>query len=228
MRNLYLPLFLAATAYLVAPSVAWAIAGFSPVAAEGQPVGEDKPWPARLVDVVNDPARSVGWNFWFSECSNDVNHYAFVAKSTDDLNRILKKLAAVDAKGKMVVLTLGKEFPVGNFSFLKKGNNAAAVLAFGNQAVINQWYVHLKESDGEPGVKKFGLHSYTEPPKALSPTLTIYVENPAVNVEKLMIPAELTVVAAVTKEEREARKDEAPLKAIDAFVLRRERAAELR
>ena len=104
MRNLYLPLFLAATAYLVAPSVAWARAGFSPVAAEGQPVGEDKPWPARLVDVVNDPARSVGWNFWFSECSNDVNHYAFVAKSTDDLNRILKKLAAVDAKGKIAFI----------------------------------------------------------------------------------------------------------------------------
>lgn len=157
-----------------------------------------------------------------------MHHYAFVAKSTDDLNRILKKLAAVDTKGTTVVLALGKEYPVGNFSFLKKGNSAAAVLAFGNQAIINQWYVHLTAPEGEPGVKKFGVNRYTEPPKAMSPTLTIYVENPAVVVEKLVIPAEITVSVAITKEEREARKDEAPLKAIDALLLKRQRAAELR
>ena len=62
----------------------------------------------------------------------------------------------------------------------------------------------------------------------MSPTLTIYVENPAVEVEKLVIPAALTVAAAITKEEREARKDTAPLKAIDALLLKRQRAAELR
>lgn len=215
-------------AVLSAPSPVWAEAGFSPVAEQGQPVEEDKPWPAKLVDVVNDPARTVGWNFWFSECPNDVNDYVFVAKSTDDLNRIIKKLAAVEAKGTNVVLSLGKEFPVGGFSFLKKGNNAAAVLAFGNQATINQWYIHLREPEGEPGVKKFGVHRYTEPPKAMPPTLTIYVENPAVNVEKLSIPAEITVTAAITKEERATRKDDAPVKAIDALLLRRQRAAELR
>ena len=228
MRPLCLSAVLAAAVLVGIPSVAWAIAGFSPVASEGQRVGENPQWPAKMMDVVNDPARTVGWNFWFSECPNDVNHYAFVAKSTDDLNRVLKKLAAVDAKGTTVVLALGKEYPVGNFSFLRKGNNAAAVLIFGNQSIINQWYVHLKEPDGEPGVKKFGVHRYTEPPKAMSPTMTIYVENPAVEVEKLVIPAALTVAAAVTKEEREARKDEAPLKAIDALLLKRQRAAELR
>ena len=158
MRRFILPLALAAAVLLSAPAVAWAIAGFSPVAAQGQPLEDNGQWPAKMVDVLNDPARTVGWNFWFSECPNDVNHYAFVAKSTDDLNRVLKKLAAVDAKGTTVVLALGKEYPVGNFSFLRKGNNAAAVLIFGNQTIINQWYVHLRDSEGEPGVKKFGVH----------------------------------------------------------------------
>jgi hypothetical protein len=218
---------LAAVVLLSAPSPVWAIAGFSPVAAEGQRVEANGQWPAKMMDVVNDPARTVGWNFWFSECPNDVNHYAFVAKSTDDINRVLKKLAAVDAKGMTVVLALGKEYPVGNFSFLRKGNNAAAVLIFGNQSIINQWYVHLKEPEGEPGVKKFGVNRYTEPPKAMSPTLTIYVENPAVEVEKLVIPATLTVAAAITKEEREARKDAAILKAIDAILLKRQKSMEL-
>jgi hypothetical protein len=228
MRPFCLSIPLAAAVFLSAPSVVWAIAGFSPVAADGQRVEANPQWPTKMMDVVNDPARTVGWNSWFSECPNDINHFAFVAKSTDDLNRVLKKLATVDAKGTTVILALGREFPVGNFSFLKKGNNATAVFAFGNQAIINQWYVHLKEPDGEPGVKKFGMNRYTEPPKAMSPTLTIYVENPAVDIEKLVIPAALTVTAAITKEEREARKDEAPLKAIDALLLRRQRAAELR
>jgi hypothetical protein len=226
-RSLF-PLALAAAVILGAPSVVCAIAGFSAVASQDQKLEDNGHWPVKMVGVLNDPARTVGWNFWFSECPNDVNQYAFVAKSTDDLNRILKKLAAVDAKGMTVVLALGKEFPVGNFAFLKKGNNAAAVLAFGNQSRINQWYIHLKEPEGEPGVKKFGVHRYTEPPKAMPPTLTIYVENPAVNVEKLSIPAELTVGASITKEERAARKDDAMLKAIDALLLRRQRAAELR
>lgn len=223
-----LSFLLTAAAFLAAPTAAWAISGHHPVAKQGEPVKENPQWPGKIIDVVNDPARTVGWNFFFSECPNDVNHYAFVARSTDDVNRILKKLAAVDAKGTIVLLSLGKEFPAGGFSFLKKGNNAAAVLAFGNQAIINQWYLHLKEVDGQPGVKKFGVNRYTEPPKAMPPTLTIYVENPAVDVGKLAIPAEITVSVAITKEERDARKDDERLKAIDALLLKRQRAAELR
>lgn len=228
MRTLYLPLLLAAAAFFVAPSQVWAISGFSPVAAEGQSLEDNGQWPAKMVDVLNDPSRTVGWNFWFSECPNDANNYVFVAKTNDDLHRILKKLTAVDAKEKTVILALGKEFPVGGFSFLKKGNNAAAVLAFGNQTMINAWYTHLREAVGKPGVKQFGVNRYTEPPKAMQPTLTIYVENPAVNIEKLSIPAEITVAAAITKEERAARKDDAAIKAIDALLLKRQRAAELR
>src|SRR5712671_389518 len=114
MRSFGLSFALVTAILTSAPAVAWAIAGFSPVAAQGQPLEDNGQWPAKMVDVLNDPVRAVGWNFWFSECPNDVNHYAFVAKSTDDLNRVLKKLAAVDAKG-TVVLALGKEYPVGNF-----------------------------------------------------------------------------------------------------------------
>ena len=156
---------------VAASTQVWAIAGFRSVAAQDQPLEDNGQWPVKMVDLLNDPGRTVGWNFWFSECPNDVNQYVFVAKSTDDLNRILKKLAAVEGKGKAVVLALGKEFPAGGFSFLRKGNNAAAVLAFGNQTMINAWYTHLREPVGEPGVKQFGVHRYTEPPKEMPPTL---------------------------------------------------------
>lgn len=215
-----------AASILLACRGALGIAGFDGVASEGQPVEEELGWPAKIVDLVNDPVRTVGWNFWFSECPNDVNHYAFAAKNTDDLNRLIKKLAATKAKGMAVQLSLGKEFPAGGFSFLKPGNGIPAVLGFGNQVRINQWYVHL--DDVEPGVKKWGVHRYTAPPSAMPPTLTIYVEHPAVDLAKLKIPAEVNVVASVSKEEREKRKDDEPLRTIDQLLKRRQRAAELR
>lgn len=217
---------LSLAAILLVARSAWGIAGYSQVASPGTAAEEELGWPAKIVDLLNDPARTVGWNFWFSECPNDVNHYAFAAKNTDDLNRLIKKLAATKAKGMSVTLALGKEFPAGGFSFLKPGNGIPAVLAFGNQTRLNQWYSHLDVV--EPGVRQFGVHRYTEPPKAMPPTLTIYVEHPAVDLTKLAIPAEVNVVASLSKEDRETRKDDEAVKAIDRLLERRRRASELR
>lgn len=219
-------LVLALASILLGGRTTLGIAGYSSVASEGRAVEEELGWPAKIVDLVNDPARTVGWNFWFSECPNDVNHYAFAAKNTDDLNRLIEKLAATKDKGTAVTLALGKEFPAGGFSFLKPGNGIPAVLAFGNQVRLNEWYSHLKEV--EPGVRQFGIHRYTEAPKAMPPSLTIYVEHPAVDLAKLEIPAELQVVANLSKEDREQRKNDEALKAIDRLLKRRQRAAELR
>jgi hypothetical protein len=210
----------------VVAQTALGIAGFDSVASEGQPVQEELGWPAKIVDLVNDPVRTVGWNFWFSECPNDVNHYALAAKNTDDFNRLIKKLADTKAKGMAVQLSLGKEFPAGGFAFLKPGNGIPAVVAFGNQVKINQWYSHLEQI--EPGVRKWGVHRFTAPPKAMPPTLTIYVEHPAVDLARLEIPAAVSVAASVSKEEREKRQDDEALKAIDQLLERRQRATELR
>ena len=211
---------------LLAARSACGIAGTSPVASEGKPVVEEAGWPPKIVELVNDPLRTVGWNEWFSELPNDVYQYAFAAKSTEDLNRLIKKLAATKAKGTRVELALGKEYPAGPISILKPGNNIPAVVRFGNQVRIDAWYSHLKVI--EPGVRKFGARRYTEPPTAMPPTLTIYVEHPAVDLAKLAIPTEVNVVASVYKEVREKRKDDEALKAIDRLLEQRQRASELR
>jgi hypothetical protein len=213
-------------ALLLATRSAFGIAGTSPVASEGRPAQEEPGWPAKIVDLVNDPVRTVGWNEWFSELPNDVYQYAFAAKSAEDLNRLINKLAATKVKGTRVELALGKEFPAGPISILKPGNNIPAVLGFGNPVRINAWYSHLKVI--EPGVRKFGARRYTEPPTALAPTLTIYVENTAVDLTKLVIPAEVGIVASVSKEDREKRKDDEALKVIDRLLDNRRRASELR
>jgi hypothetical protein len=211
---------------IVLSRTALGIAGFSSVASAGKPVPEEPGWPAGISEVINDECRTVGWNFWFSECPNDVNHYAFAAKDTDDLNRLIKKLAATKAKGMTVALSLGKEFPAGGFAFLKPGNNIPSVLALGNQVQLNEWYLRLEII--APGVRAFGVHRYREPPTAMPPTLTIYVEHEAVDLEKLAIPADLRVIASISKEEREKRRQDAALKAIDKLIERRQRASELR
>lgn len=212
--------------WLLAARGVFGIAGFSQVASEGKPAEEAQGWPARIVALVNDPVRTVGWNFWFSECPNDVNHYAFAAKNTDDLNRLIKKLAATKARGATVELALGKEFPAGGFAFLKPGNGIPAVVAFGNQVKINEWYSHLEQI--EPGVRKWGVHRFTEPPQARAPTLTIYVEHPAVDLARLEIPAAVQVLGSVSKEDREQRKGDEAIQGIDRLLERRQRAAELR
>lgn len=227
MRPLFKTMALSLLLLPLAAPAALGIAGVSPVASEGRAVKEEPGWPAKIVDLVNDPARTVGWNFWFSELPNDVYHYAFAATTTDDLNRLIKKLAATKAEGATVSLALGKEYPArGPLSLLKPGNGISAVVHFGNQVRINAWYPHLREI--EPGVRQFGVHRYTEPPKAMAPTLTIYVEHPAVDLTKLAIPAEINVVASVSKDDRGKRENDEALKAIDRLLEKRQRVAELR
>lgn len=207
---------LAAACLATVASTAYAIAGYLQVASPGQPVAPQPGWPEGAIDLVNDEARTVGWNFFFSELPNDVDHYVFAAKSTDDLNRLIEKLAAIKTEGASVHLALGKEYPAGGFSFLKPGNGIPAVLALGNQERLNQWYSRLEEI--EPGVRKFGVHQYTEPPTALPPTLTIYVEHPVVDLSKLVIPEGITARKVEPAPQQRTPKSDEALKAIDDFL----------
>jgi hypothetical protein len=61
---------------LVATNVL-AMSSTSQVAWRDKPVPAQPDWPAGVLDLVNDPLRTEGWNPWFSECANDVNFYAF-------------------------------------------------------------------------------------------------------------------------------------------------------
>jgi hypothetical protein len=207
---------LAAACLATVTSTAFARAGYRQVASPGQPVAPQPGWPEGAIELVNDEARTVGWNFFFSELPNGLDHYALAAKSTDDLNRLIEKLAAIKAKGASVQLAPGREYPTGGFSFLKLGNGIPAVLALGNQERLNQWYSRLEEI--EPGVRKFGVHQYTEPPTALPPTLTIYVEHPVVDLSKLVIPEGITTRKVEPAPQQRTPESDAALKAIDDFL----------
>lgn len=187
------------------------------VASEGQPVSKDAVerygWPAEALELVNHPSRSNGWNTWFSEWPNDVNHYEFKLRGQNDLNEIIQKLAAVRSDTVQIILGPGKE-PV-EFD-LPGGNGIAAVFAIGGQKIVDVWYLRLPEV--KPGIREFGAHRYTECPKTLEPTLTLFAGNSAIDLAQLKIPTRIKVSASISDDYRKKHAKDPLVDAIDAFI----------
>src|SRR5512136_1443436 len=79
------------------------------VAWRGKPVAAQPDWPEGVLDLVNDPLRTDGWKPWFSEWPNDVDFYAFQVSGTNDVNRLIAKLAAIRSTEARVLLYPDKE-----------------------------------------------------------------------------------------------------------------------
>ncbi len=205
---------------LCASSDLFAAGGTRTIATKGQPVTVSEAWPEGVGAIVNDPTRTSGWNSWFSEWPNDVNQYAFEIASTDDLNRLLEKLAATKSEVRQVRLSHLKEpSGLGWVTSVPKDNNIAAIFSLGNQAQIDEWYKRVR--------KPFGVMEFTAAPIAVPPTLTIFVQNKAVHLEELKIPEGVIVTSGYvptlfhkfnTKDE-EKRKAEAARKPVLAETL---------
>lgn len=164
-----------------------AAAGTSVVATTGQKAHVQGAWPSGVDAIVNDPARTDGWNPWFTEWPNDVNHYAFRFENADDINRLIKKLAAVESKLRAIHLSPAKELRhIGWVTSLPEGNGTAVVFSIGDQRRVNQWHARLAG-------RKFGVMTFKSVPVAVPPTLTIYVGNDAVDLDKLTIPDDIEV-----------------------------------
>jgi hypothetical protein len=197
---------------------AFAMSGTSQVAWSGQPVAGVAGWPEGTLALINDPLRTDGWNPWFSECSNDVNFYAYKIHDTDDVNRLLKSLAGIKTTQATLRLNPGKQAAALGFStVLPKTNQTAAVFSVGNQRLLDEWYRRLPVV--KPGVRMFGVNQYTNTPVAAPPALMIYVGHKTIDLQKLQIPDTVTVVADV-----EAAKNgtEATVKVIEAFMSARQ------
>lgn len=158
-----------------------AAGGTAVVASPGQPAYISPTWPAGVGELINDPARTHGWNSWFTEWPNDVHQYAFEIQSMDDLNRLIQKLATVNGELKQVrVCHLKEPRGLGWVTQLDKGNAIPVIFSIGDQEQINQWYGQVR--------KPFGVMEFKAAPIAVPPTLTIFVRHPTVNLLELKIP----------------------------------------
>jgi len=154
--------------------------GTRDIAWKGRPADISASWPIGVGDLLNDPARTDGWNPYFSGYPNDVSHYGFDIGSIDDLNRIIEKLAACKCNVRRIQLSYEKEpTSLGFVSGLPKGNNIACLVSIGDQSVIDQFYAAT--------IRSF--------PIAMPPTLTIYVQNAKVDLDRLEIPDSIAVSA---------------------------------
>lgn len=181
-----LPLVLSLILSAAAPTVASAAGGTSIVATKGQPAYVLPAWPEGAAELVNDPTRTSGWNSWFSDWPNDVNQYAFEIKSTDDLNRLIEKLASIKSDVWQIRLSPLKEpGGLGWVTRVSEGNNIPVVFSIGDQSCIDEWYKRVR--------KPFGVMEFTAAPIAVPPTLTIFVQNESVNLDALKIPEGIEV-----------------------------------
>jgi hypothetical protein len=181
--------FIVLSAALLTQSIAFGIAGSSKIASPGGKAHVSSAYPEGAGDVINHPSRGEGWNDWFSEWPNDVNHYLFPLKTTDELNAVIEQFAKIQSDHLEIHLApLAEPRGLGWTTSLKEGNNAAAVFSLGDQAILDDWYKRL---DG----KKFGVMEFTAKPTAAPPTLTIFIDNKAVQLTALKIPPQIKVTS---------------------------------
>ncbi len=193
-------------------TTSFAAGGTSVVASKGQSAYVSKGWPEGAGELANDPARTTGWNDWFSEWPNDVNQYAMEVQSMEDINRLIEKLAAVKAELKQVRLCpLPEPKGLGWVSSVPPGNNIPVMFSIGDQTRMDQWYANVR--------KPFGVIEFEDCPVAVPPTLTLFVQNPVIDLSKLKIPAGVTVAEGYlptvfhqpnTKQDREQREKSQP------------------
>ncbi len=180
------PLACAMTFSLLTSASLWAAGGTSIVARSGQKAAVSAGWPQGVGDLVNHPARTTGWNSWFSEWPNDVNQYALEIKTMEELNRLIQELASVKSDMLQIRLSYLKEpKSLGWVTQVPKGNGIPVIFSIGDQSRIDQWYKRVR--------KPFGQMVFVATPVAVPPTLTIFVQSEVVQLDKLSIPAGIAV-----------------------------------
>ncbi|MBB6431314.1 hypothetical protein [Algisphaera agarilytica] len=179
----------------VLPAVcSWALAGTSRVVGPGQALNEQMQehyaWPMGTWGLVNAPCRQNAWQPWFSERVSDVIHFELAPTNLDEVNGLLAQLSAIDIRVKQVILNPGKEpYALGFVTALEEGNGLPMIFSIGSQLQNDLWFDRLEDG-------KFGVYEYHEAPRALPPTMAIYVGHDLIDLNKLQISPNVRVSVA--------------------------------
>src|SRR5207248_7931181 len=144
--------------------------------------------------LVNDPRRVLGWHAWFSELPNSVYNFAYKPAAMADVNALIELLGKIETERVVVELSPRER---GWFTEGKKNRAATPVyLRVDSQKYLDQWFKDL-DSDGR---KKFGV---TECPKAGPPTMTLFVGDSTIDLDKLVLPPRVTLASGMSKRDRD-------------------------
>jgi hypothetical protein len=175
---------LALAMVLLIPSLVYGSSGTDRIAEPGKRYEEQQAkwyeWPRGTLELINDEARRFGWHHWFSELPNDANWFDYEVKDTAEINRLLQRLAAIDSKRHVVILS-AEDPPT------REKVRVAAEFAIASQRRLDEWYDQL------PADKQFGASKIEKRPTAAPPELTIYVQHEAVDLDRLEVPKNVDI-----------------------------------
>lgn len=180
---------LAITLLIETSSLATAASGTSVIAEKGGPVYEHESWPEGVGTLLKHETRGTGWNDWFTQWPNDVEHFEFQVTSMDEVNDVIDQFAQIEvAKGspppEIHLCPAASPKGFGWVSKFPHDRKLPMIFAIGDQQRMDKWY----KSFLEPRGGKFGVMQFEEVPVAVPPTLTLFVGEPVIDLEKLKIP----------------------------------------
>lgn len=188
--------------------------GASQIAWPGQPVQADTGWPAGALELINDPARTEGWNPWFSGTPSDVRYFAFKLTNPEDANRLIHRLASIQADVQLLLSPDPEPVRLAFTTVLKPGNGHGALLSLGNQHVLNKWSAVAAKYPQKPQLAV--SNAIAQPP-----VLTLFVGHPMIDLKKLNVPRHLKVTAVVPDPVRKEQPNDRTLMAINEFLSNR-------
>jgi hypothetical protein len=210
--------FLTLAAVAIGSPSCFGAGGTSSVATKGSPAFVNPHWPPGVAELLEHPARGDGWNSWFTEWPNDVNHYEFHVTNTQQLNDVIALFAKIrvwkdavtdtpdedqigttrvphqeylqpPAEPEIRLCPTGEPAGFGWVSKFDAGNRIPIVFTIGNQHQLDEWYRNFIG----PRNGVFGVMIFADVPVAVPPTLTLFVDHTAVQPDKLEIPKGVSV-----------------------------------
>lgn len=116
-----------------------------------------------------------------------MHHYQFDVRNVRQVNEVVSRFARIKSDRLKTHLASGKQpDAIGWVSRVPQDSNAPVMFSIGDQERIERWYSRL------PG-GTFGKMQFERMPVAVPPTLTLFVQNPAVDLDRLEIPAHVEV-----------------------------------
>jgi hypothetical protein len=177
--------FLAGLASMAMVAAAAAMSGTDQLVGEYDPIQERLGWPKGVLELLQDPTRKVGWNSWFSGQPNDIEHYTFAVRTTQDVQRLIDAFAKIDDRRKRLAFHPGRgPRGLGDFRFNAKGREWGAVLSVSNRDAV----ARANAPDVQAGKPAVYMSSPT--------VLDIHLGTADINLAELRIPKDLTLAVA--------------------------------
>jgi hypothetical protein len=214
--NLKLRVVCCLIALVIAPPIAFGVLIMTKVASQGKPVTPVDTWPNGVEDLVNDEVRIDGWNDWFSGSLCSVSRYAFDVHHREDVDRLIRKLAAIEAEEVQLSL-IPEDGTRRTLSSDEDAGSAEKVGVVFTDVKLVRVDRGAKPSWGvKPGVRSLDISGDEKKPRLHSLTLILYLGHKAVDLESLKIPSNIHICTATGEAYRAKHKD--AFEKIDAFI----------